>query len=180
MSVDDTDEESAGEDNEVAQAEEDDATDGAPLDDDADAIEGEPATVQQRQQPAARQADGRNAASSGVAPLLMKLVYGFFDEHDKWQQSGPLTWQEAGHQIAASVYLGRHPFVWDPGLRVWRPLIVEPEHAADVVHGALANAGWSTEQRTALLSGPDGLRAHSQAGRGHTEDMVTLGRTRRR
>lgn len=113
-------------------------------------------------------------STSTAAPLWTKVIYGFYDEHDQWQQSNPLTWEEAGHQIAASIYLGRHPFVWDGGMRLWRPLVTEPEHAAKAVHSTLAGSGWSPEQRAAVLGGPDAWRRHSQSGRGHTDHIVSI------
>lgn len=117
---------------------------------------------------------GQNMQQRQAPPLWTKVIYGFFDDHDKWQQSSPLTWEEAGHQIAAAIYLGRHPFVWDGGLRLWRPLILEPEHGAQAVHSTLENAGWSPEQRAAVLGGPESWRRHWQSGRGHTDHIVSV------
>lgn len=105
--------------------------------------------------------------------LLTRLMYGYYDDQRQWQQSSWLTWEDAGHLITSALSLGRHPYLWDPLLRAWRPILIDPVEAATVIHGALEGAGWNQSQRQALLQGPDALK-QQQTASGHAEDIVFM------
>lgn len=122
-------------------------------------------------------------APQAPLPLSSQLVYGFFDESGKWQEAEPHNWEDAAHLITAAIKLGHLPYVWDEALLQWRPIALQPQHSAAVVHGVLAEAGYSTEQRKALLQGPNSaitnLKEEARnrpgaTGKGHMEDIIYL------
>lgn len=133
-----------------------------------------------------QRSDGRSKEQPRhkTSPFPSQVVYGFYDAKGQWQQSRPLPWEEAAHQISATLKLKQIPYLWDAGQQDWRP-VVEPQHGAAVVHGVLDEAGWNAAQKQALLKGPDALKEHWQSGkeepsgpqasvpkRGHVEDII--------